>query len=46
MLFRAPGDSAYVEHHPWLAKLARRLMLDDLMLVNKQGDVVYSRQRN
>ncbi len=43
---RTPGESAYAkahaDHHPWLAKLARRLMLDDLMLVNKQGDVVYS----
>ncbi len=37
-----PYSKAHGDHHPWLSKLARRLGLDDLMLVNRQGDVVYT----
>jgi class 3 adenylate cyclase len=45
-LEKSPVDNAYTaahaRHHPWLAKLTRRLGLDDLMLVTPQGDIVYT----
>ena len=33
---------AHARHHRWLANLARRLMLDDLFLVDAEGNIVYT----